>query len=107
MMAKAKKTCEVLLNLLKDWESCVVDSEGLLGGQAVIWNPRSCDVRPYKTNAGIMLEGRVQGFVGTMRLLNIYAPYKEQRSYLENVDSSGVLSLPNVIIGVDMNFTLF
>ena len=56
---------------------------------------------------GIILEGGVQDFRKSVILINIYAPYKETRVFWENVDSSGVLSFPNLIIDGDMNFTLF
>ena len=40
-------------------------------------------------------------------MVNMYAPYKERKSFWEAVDASGVLRLKNLIIGGDMNFTLF
>ena len=56
---------------------------------------------------GILLEGRVQGFTDTVRLVNMYAPYKERKYFWEEFDAIGVLRLKNLIICGDMNFTLF
>ena len=106
-MTKQMKASEVLLKLLKYWEACSVDSEGQTRGLIAIWNHRKCKLTPYKTREGILLEGRIQGFKETIRLLNVYAPYKYSRVFWENVEASSFLSLPNLIMGGDLNFTMF
>ena len=56
---------------------------------------------------GILLEGRVQGIVDMVHLVNMYARYKERKYFWEEFDAIGVLRLKNLIICGDMNFTLF
>ena len=71
----------------------------------VLWN-LSCDFKPYKSTS-ILLEWRVQGIDDTVNLVNMYAPYKDRKPFWETVESSGVLRLKILIVGGDMNFTLF
>ena len=54
-MTNVLKACEVILNILKDWEACAIDLEGLLGGLIAIWNPMICKLSPFKTRVGIWL----------------------------------------------------
>ena len=42
-----------------------------------------------------------------VHLVNMYAPYKDRKPFWETVESSGVLRLKILIVGGDMNFTLF
>ena len=56
-------------------------------------NPSVCNMNPYKTCAGILLEGNIKGFIHVINLLNIYAPYKDKRPFSKNIESSGLLSL--------------
>ena len=49
------KDCEVILIILKEWEVCAVDADGLFGGL----EPRFCNFKPFKTCFGILLEGKV------------------------------------------------
>ena len=72
-----------------------------------IWNLKTCNLTPFKTNVGILLEGRIQGFTNVIRILNIYAPYKDRRVFWENVEDSGVRSMQNLIVVGDLNFTMF
>ena len=69
-------------------------------------NPLVCNMNPYKTCASILLEGNIKGFNQVINLLNMYAPYKDKRTFLENIESSGLLNLQNLILDGDLNFTM-
>ena len=65
------KSCEFFLKILKDWECCAIDAEGILGGLEAFWNPRTCSFKPYRTCAGILLKGNLWGFDKLLNFLNV------------------------------------
>ena len=73
------KSCQIILRILKYWECCAIDVDGLSGGLVASWNPSTCSFKPYGACAGIMLEGKSLGFEKPLHLLNTYAPYKERK----------------------------
>ena len=52
----------LFFKILKDWQVCATDVEGLSGGLVAIWSSQVCNSKPYKTIASILLEGIVKGF---------------------------------------------
>ena len=87
------------MKILKDWELCAIDVDGQLGGLLAIWN--------FKTSASILLEGKIPGLEYEINLLNIYAPYRDIRPFWKNIENSGILNLENLVIGGDLNFTMY
>ena len=70
------------------------------------WNPRLCTFNPFKTCDGILLEGKVHGIKKSVDFMNMYAPYKDQRSFWDKFDDSHLLSLENLVIVRNLNLTL-
>ena len=102
-MTSGVKACK----LLKGSEVCALDSKGQFGGILSIWNPKKCNLTPFKTRVNILLEGRIQGFKDVVGLLNIYALYRDIRVFWETANVNGVLNLQNLIIAGNMSFTMF
>ena len=75
------------------------------GRYFVTWNPLVADLQVYDSGGGILLEGRIIGFNEQVHLLNIYGPYDNHRVFWEATVNSGLLLLPNLIMGGDLNFT--
>ena len=105
-MILGTKACDFILSILKDWECCALDADGISIGLVAAWNPSTCSLKPFRTCVAIMLEGEVQGFEKHLHLLNVYAPYKERRKFWDRIDVSGLLSLENLVITGDINLTL-
>ena len=95
------------LKLLNEWEVCATDAARQSVGLLAIWNPKTYNLNPYQTEAGILLVGKIQGFKDFIRILNIYAPCKERKDFWDIIDASGVLSLQNLVVAGDLNFTMF
>ena len=75
------------------------------GGTLVAWNPFLAELCAFTTVVGILLQGKLLGFAKTIHLLNIYGPYGNRQAFWESVFSCGVLTLPNLILAGDLNFT--
>ena len=70
-MSKGVKACEYFLKLLKDWVVYAFDVEGQSGGLLTIWNPKTCNLAPFKMTDGNLLEGRIQGFKDVIKLKHL------------------------------------
>ena len=63
------------------------------------------DLRAFKTCAGLLLKGILKGFESLVHLLNVYGPYSNRMQFWDRANSSGLLSLPNLLLACDLNFT--
>ena len=92
------KACELILRILKYWELCSLDVDGIYGGLVATWNPSTYSFKPFRACTRILLEGKFQGFEKYLHLLNVHAPYKDRRQFWDRLDVSGLLSLENLVI---------
>ena len=92
--------------LCSGWEFCVLNSSSLSGGILSGWNPRVLRCKYLHTLAGILLHATLRGSSLTFSILNVYSPYLHRDSFWNAVASGGLLSLPNLILAGDLNFTL-
>ena len=69
------------------------------------WNPCLAYFSGYVACAGLLLKGKFINLDVPIHLLNIYAPYSQRELFWDLVVLSGVLSLPNLIVAGDLNFT--
>jgi hypothetical protein len=88
-MCVGSKAMEFLSSLLKDWNLCSVDVEGLLGGLVSRWNE---NFEPVSTYALHEL-GRV------FKIINLYGPYGERKIFWEGLKDSGLMQGDDVILG--------
>ena len=92
--------------LCPSWEFCVVSSKGLLGGLLSGWNPFKVRCKAYQTMAGILLEASVRGSHLSLSIINCYGPYRHREAFWDEAARGGLLSLPNLILAVDLNLTM-
>ena len=92
--------------LCPGWEFCALNSTGLSGGILSGWNPRVLRCKAFHTLAGILLQATLRGSSLTLSILNVYGPYLHRDTFWNAVASGGLLSLPNLILAGDLNFTL-
>ena len=91
------------MQFLSPFTTCVVCQ--CLGCYLVAWNPIFPNLRDFKTCAGLLIKGKLKGYSSMVHLLNIYGPYSQRRYFWDRILLLGLLSLPQLILDGDMNFT--
>ena len=76
-----------------------------MGGLLSCWIPRVVQLRSYKTDWGILLEGDLRLMDKYVTFLNMYAPYKNRESFWVSLSDYGILKIDNLILEGDLNFT--
>ena len=92
--------------LCPGWELCAIEAKGLSGGILSSWNPKLLNCKSFHTLAAILLKASIRGSPLELSILNCYGPYIHRDSFWNTAASSGLLSLPNLILAGDLNFTL-
>jgi len=72
----------------------------------VSWDPFSFYLVSFLTCGGILLTSYYLETKRQINLLNVYRPCVERKHFWERMESSGLLSLKNIIIAGDLNLTL-
>jgi endonuclease/exonuclease/phosphatase family metal-dependent hydrolase len=88
------------------WVSATVSSLDTSGGMLVAWDPGYFDLIPFLTCGGILMLGRCLATNQELAFLNVYGPCKDRRQFWTQLANSGILDLPNLILGGDLNVTL-
>ena len=91
--------------LFPGWEFCALSSKGLSGGILSGWNPKLLKCKSFHIAAGILLKASIRGSSFKLSILNCYGPYLNRDSFWSVVAIGGLLSLPNLILAGDLNFT--
>jgi len=105
-MVSAHDAIFYFLKIRPHWRVSAIDAQGFSGGLLTAWDPGIGDFKAFHTCAGIMVEGLIKGFSEVIRVLNIYAPYRDRLPFWERIVSHNILLLDNLIIGGDLNMTL-
>ena len=95
------------LKLCPGWFVSALDACGNFGGTLVGWNPLLADLKAYHSCAGLLLKGRIKGFIDPIHLLNIYGLYSHRGSFWDCAKEFGLLYLPNFFLVGDLNFTWY
>ena len=88
------------------WEVSALDSNGHSGGLLCIWNPDSCNFAPFLSVSGILLIGKVKGLDDTIKIYNLYGPYRDREAYWQQLMDEDLIKGSLTILGGDMNFTV-
>lgn len=105
-MISAVDAISFFLQIRPHWRVAATDSVGMSGGLLSAWNPEYGDFSAFHTVAGLLIKGSFRGYREPIQILNIYGPYKDRLSFWSLVDDHHILSLDNLIVGRDLNFTL-
>lgn len=92
--------------MFPSWHMSAISAEGLSGGLVSLWNPLMVKANAFKCQAGILLSARIRGRPRPIKLLNVYAPYKNRSPFWDSLLQSGILDIQSLIIAGDCNFTL-
>jgi len=105
-MAPAWRACHYFLNIFPGWEVSAVDSVGHSGGLLCIWNPSICNFASFSSVAGILLVGKVKGLEDTLKVYNIYGPFRDREPFWQDLIEEDHIRGYCTILGGDMNFTV-
>ena len=88
------------------WEFCALDAAGLSGGLLAGWNPRLVHCKAFSSIVGIVLRDSIRGITKIFTIINCYGPYAQRIVFWDNILAGGLLSLPNLLLAGDLNFTI-
>ena len=88
------------------WEFCAIDALGLSGGILSAYNPILIRCKSYNSFVGILLTACFKGLDYVFSIVNCYGPYANRTSYWNSIVAGGIFNYPNLILVVDLNFTI-
>jgi hypothetical protein len=95
-----------LTKLKPSWYSTDVSSVGKSRGLLVAWDPNKFYIKPYICYGGILVIGFNLELKEKLFFLNVYGPCSDRKVFWQKVGDRGILSLKNLIVSGDFNFTL-
>lgn len=69
-------------------------------------DPKNISLHAFNPFVGIILTGYIQGSSHRLRILNIYAPCSDRKSFQDHLDSSGLMELHSLILKRDLNLMM-
>ena len=88
------------------WQFYAVDTSGLSGGLLASWNPLLFHCKAFSSFAGIFLKASIKGISEILTIFNCYGTYAQRTVFWDNILAGGLLSLPNLLLVDDLNFTI-
>lgn len=78
IMCLGSKSIDILSTLLKTWNLCSIDIEGLSRGLVTGWNSNVTAISTHFIPVGIILEGEAKDWGKIFNIVNLYAPYGDR-----------------------------
>jgi len=101
-----KKSRDFLHHFCPLWVTAAVNSIGNSGGLLVAWDPSLFYLNPFMTCGGILFIGRCFATNQELVFLNVYGPCQDRSHFWTHLEKNGILSLPNLILGGNLNIIL-
>jgi len=89
-----------------DWYTCAVSLVEKSWGLLVAWDPSKFDLKSYMCCGGLLLTSTSFELKQQFSFLNVYGTYIDKKALWEKVGDRGLLSLKNMVVAEDFNFTL-
>ena len=83
-------------------DQCVYISGDIL----TTWNLHKVKCRAFHTCTGLLVQVSIRGMSAPISILNVYGPYRDREPFWEKALCGGLLSIPNLVLGGDLNLTL-
>ena len=59
-----------------------------------------------QTCAGLLVQDSFRDMPSPIAILNVYGPYRDRELFWEKALRVGILNIPNLVLGGDLNLTL-
>lgn len=105
-MHSTEDSIRYFCRMFSQWHIVAIDANGFCGGLVILWNPLWIAAKAFEFFAGILLLANIRVFLGSIHILNIYAPYKDRRPFWNRFLSLELLELDLFLMGGDLNYTL-
>jgi hypothetical protein len=105
-LTDAQSSRDFVFRFRPAWYTVAVSSIGSSGGLLVAWDPNLFDLRPSLTTGGILCLGSCLATSREIAFLNIYGPCSDRKHFWSLLADSGILSIPYLIAGGDLNLIL-
>ena len=83
-----------------------MDAIGLSSGLLAGWNPSLVRCKAFSSITGIVLRASIRGIIKVFTIINCYGPYAHRSVFWDNIQAGALLSLPNLLLPGDLNFTI-
>lgn len=94
------------LDIFPMWHFAGVDAIGHYGGLLAMSNLQRADFRAHILIVGILLSGRIHGYLCHFHLLNLYALYKNHSEFWDCIHKNKIIKISGLILAGDFNTTL-
>jgi len=71
-----------------------------------LWNTRLVNFKAYRCFASILFTGRLRGLVVQIRILNLYASYRDQNHFWDRSMDADILKMDSLIVDGNLNATI-
>ena len=93
--------------ILPSQEFCVISASVISGDLLTAWNLHKVKCRAFQTCAGLLVQVCIRGMSTPISILNVYGPYRDREPFWEKALRGGLLRILNLILGGDLNLTLY
>ena len=85
----------------------MISASVISGDLLTTWNLHKVKCRAFQTCARLLVQVCIRGMSTPISILNVYGPYRDREPFWEKALRGGLLRILNLILGGDLNLTLY